>query len=107
MLSIALPAWHVAVAVKASESVHATAGKALRDASTRGMDGIVSQEPTVARHAMALLVGLARHSGPQLLEQHKELASLVNGAAAAYESSGMVTLKSLQQVVGSTFTSTI
>lgn len=54
------------------------------------MDGIVSQEPTVARHAMALLVGLARHSGPQLLEQHKELASLVNGAAAAYESSGTV-----------------
>lgn len=70
--------------------LHASAGKALRDASTRGMDGIVSQEPTVARHAMALLVGLARHSGPQLLEQHKELASLVNGAAAAYESSGTV-----------------
>ncbi|CAL8471398.1 g10940 [Coccomyxa elongata] len=65
-------------------------GKALRDASTRGMDGIVSQEPTVARHAMALLVGLARHGGAQLLEQHKELASLVNGAAAAYESSGLV-----------------
>ncbi|KAK9919131.1 hypothetical protein WJX75_009619 [Coccomyxa subellipsoidea] len=65
-------------------------GKALRDASTRGMDGIISQEPVVARHALALLVGLTRHNATQLLEQHKELASLVNGAAASYESSGLV-----------------
>lgn len=54
------------------------------------MDGILSQEPVVARHALALLVGLARHNATQLLEQHKELASLVNGAAVSYESSGMV-----------------
>lgn len=42
----------------------------------------------MARHALALLVGLTRHNATQLLEQHKELASLVNGAAASYESSG-------------------
>ena len=94
-------------AVQASESVHANPGKALRDASTRGMDGIVSQEPTVARHAMALLVGLARQSGPQLLEQHKELANLVNGAAAAYESSGTVSLKAFAAYGGLDITSIV
>lgn len=64
------------------------AGKALRDASQRGLDGVVSQEATVARHALALLVGLATHNTAQLLEQHSDLPSLVSATANFYDTSG-------------------
>ncbi len=76
--------------------INGIAGKSQRDAASRGLDGIVSQEPVAARHALALLVGLARHNAIQLLEQHKELASLVNGAASSYESSGTVYFLDIQ-----------
>jgi hypothetical protein len=65
-------------------------GKALREAGKRGLDGVVSQEAVVARHALALLVGLAMHNAGQLLEQHKELSGLISTAASFYESSGMM-----------------
>lgn len=74
------------------------AGKAQRDAASHGLDGIVSQEPVAARHALALLVGLARHNAIQLLEQHKELASLASGAASSYESSGTAYLIDKQDI---------
>ena len=65
-----------------------TAGKALREASSKGMDGILSQEPTVARHALALALHLAQHNAPQLLESQKDLATVVAATCGVYESSG-------------------
>jgi hypothetical protein len=65
-----------------------TAGKALRDASSKGMDGILSQEPTVARHALALALHLAQHNAPQLLDSQKDLATVIAATCVAYESSG-------------------
>ena len=52
------------------------------------MDGILSQEPTVARHALALALHLAQHNGPQLLESQKDLATVVAATCGVYESSG-------------------
>ena len=64
------------------------AGKALRDAATKGMDGILSQEPTVARHALALALYLAQHNAPQLLDAQKDLATVVAATCSTYEASG-------------------
>ena len=50
-----------------------TAGKALKEAATRGYDGVASTEPVVARHALALLLTQARHDAPRLLEAHPDL----------------------------------
>ncbi len=52
------------------------------------MDGILSQEPTVARHALALALHLAQHNAPQLLESQKDLMSVVAATCSMYEASG-------------------
>ena len=64
------------------------AGKALREAATKGMDGILSQEPTAARHALALAVHLAQHNAPQLLDAQKDLTTVVAATCSMYEASG-------------------
>ncbi len=64
------------------------AGKALREVATKGMDGILSQEPTVARHALALALHLAQHNAPQLLESQKDLTTVVAATCSMYEASG-------------------
>ena len=66
----------------------AGAGKALREAATKGMDGILSQEPTAARHALALALHLAQHNAPQLLQAQKDLATVVAATCSVYEASG-------------------
>lgn len=52
------------------------------------MDGILSQEPTVARHALALALHLAQHNSPQLLEAQKDLTTVVAATCGVYEASG-------------------
>ena len=52
------------------------------------MDGILSQEPTVARHALAVALHLAQHNAPQLLDTQKDLATVVAATCGMYEASG-------------------
>ena len=64
------------------------AGKALREVCSKSMDGILSQEATVARHALALACHLAQHNAPQLLDAHSDLATVVAATCGIYEASG-------------------
>ena len=57
------------------------------------MDGILSQEPTVARHALALALHLAQHNAPQLLESQKDLTTVVAATCSMYEASGKLCSK--------------
>ena len=60
----------------------------MREIATKGMDGILSQEPTVARHALAVALHLAQHNAPQLLDTQKDLATVVAATCGMYEVSG-------------------
>ena len=64
------------------------AGKALREVCSKSMDGILSQEATVARHSLALACHLAQHNAPQLLDAHSDLATVVAATCGIYEASG-------------------
>ena len=64
------------------------AGKALRDICSKSMDGILSQEATLARHTLALACHLAQHNAPQLLDAHSDLATVVAATCGVYEASG-------------------